>query len=142
MDGVRGRDWNRVVTDANRGWYKDNNNGAIFWLFKRIIDGDVEGLQQKIYDRWMALKDNELAPAKFNALVDYYAEKQITSGARDREIARWREEETKDAATGTNGWIHYSGNYGDVEWEARYMKTWYNDRMKKLDKLMATFNGK
>ncbi|MBO7331141.1 MAG: CotH kinase family protein, partial [Alistipes sp.] len=142
LDGVLGRDWNRVVTDANRGWYQDNNGGAIFWLFKRIIDGDVEGLQQKIYDRWMALKDNELAPAKFNALVDYYAEKQITSGARDREIARWREEETKDAATGTNGWIHYSGNYGDVEWEARYMKTWYNDRMKKLDKLMATFNGK
>ena len=142
LDGVLGRDWNRVVTDANRGWYKDNNNGAIFWLFKRIIDGDVEGLQQKIYDRWMALKDNELAPAKFNALVDYYAEKQITSGARDREIARWREEETKDAATGTNGWIHYSGNYGDVEWEVKYMKSWYNDRMKKLDKLMATFNGK
>ena len=142
LDGVLGRDWNRVVTDANRGWYKDNNNGSIFWLFKRIIDGDVEGLQQKIYDRWMALKDNELAPAKFNALVDYYAEKQITSGARDREIARWREEETKDAATGTNGWIHYSGNYGDVEWEVKYMKSWYNDRMKKLDKLMATFNSK
>ena len=142
LDGVLGRDWNRVVTDANRGWYKDNNNGSIFWLFKRIIDGDVEGLQQKIYDRWMALKDNELAPAKFNALVDYYAEKQITSGARDREIARWREAETKDAATGTNGWIHYSGNYGDVEWEVKYMKSWYNDRMKKLDKLMATFNSK
>ena len=146
LDGVLGRDWNRVTTSATVGWYYGNNptpSGTnYFKLFKRIIDGDVEGLQQKIYDRWMALKDNELAPAKFNALVDYYAEKQITSGARDREIARWREEETKDAATGTNGWIHYSGNYGDVEWEVKYMKSWYNDRMKKLDKLMATFNGK
>jgi hypothetical protein len=146
LDGVLGRDWNRVTTSATVGWYYGNNptpSGTnYFKLFKRIIDGDVEGLQQKIYDRWMALKDNELAPAKFNALVDYYAEKQITSGARDREIARWREEETKDAATGTNGWIHYSGNYGDVEWEVKYMKSWYNDRMKKLDKLMATFNSK
>ena len=146
LDGVLGRDWNRVTTSATVGWYYGNNptpSGTnYFKLFKRIIDGDVEGLQQKIYDRWMALKDNELAPAKFNALVDYYAEKQITSGARDREIARWREAETKDAATGTDGWIHYSGNYGDVEWEVKYMKSWYNDRMKKLDKLMATFNGK
>ena len=146
LDGVLGRDWNRVIVDANNGWYYSNNNNPsgnnYFKLFKRIIDGDVEGLQQKIYDRWVALKDNELAPAKFNALVDYYAEQQITSGARDREVARWREAETKDAATGTNGWIHYSGNYGDVEWEVKYMKSWYNDRMKKLDKLMATFNGK
>ncbi|MBQ5715008.1 MAG: CotH kinase family protein, partial [Alistipes sp.] len=136
LDGVLGRDWNRVTTSATVGWYYGNNptpSGTnYFKLFKRIIDGDVEGLQQKIYDRWMELKDKQLAPAEFNKLVDYYAEKQITSGARDREIARWREEETKDAATGTNGWIHYSGNYGDVEWEARYMKTWYNDRMKKL----------
>ena len=146
LDGVLGRDWNRVSTSATVGWYYGNNptpSGTnYFKLFKRIIDGDVEGLQQKIYDRWVALKDNELAPAKFNALVDYYAEQQITSGARDREIARWREAETKDAATGTDGWIHYSGNYGDVEWEVKYMKSWYNDRMKKLDKLMATFNGK
>ncbi len=146
LDGVLGRDWNRVSTSATVGWYYGNNptpSGTnYFKLFKRIIDGDVEGLQQKIYDRWVALKDNELAPAKFNALVDYYAEQQITSGARDREIARWREAETKDAATGTDGWIHYSDNYGDVEWEVKYMKSWYNDRMKKLDKLMATFNGK
>ena len=146
LDGVLGRDWNRVIVDANNGWYYSNNNNPsgnnYFKLFKRIIDGDVEGLQQKIYDRWVALKDNELAPAKFNALVDYYAEQQITSGARDREVARWREAETKDAATGTNGWIHYSGNYGDVEWEVRYMKTWYSDRMKKVDKLISTFNGK
>ena len=146
LDGVLGRDWNRVIVDANNGWYYSNNNNPsgnnYFKLFKRIIDGDVEGLQQKIYDRWVALKDNELAPAKFNALVDYYAEQQITSGARDREVARWREAETKDAATGTDGWIHYSGNYGDVEWEVRYMKTWYSDRMKKVDKLISTFNGK
>ncbi|MBQ5359029.1 MAG: CotH kinase family protein, partial [Alistipes sp.] len=146
LDGVLGRDWNRVTTSATVGWYYGNNptpSGTnYFKLFKRIIDGDVEGLQQKIYDRWMELKDKQLAPAEFNKLVDYYAEKQITSGARDREIARWREEETKDAATGTNGWIHYSGNYGDVEWEVNYMKSWYNDLMKKLDKLMATFNGK
>lgn len=145
LDGVLGRDWNRVATSATVGWYYGNNptpsGSNYFKLFKRIIDGDVEGLQQKIYDRWVELKDNELAPEKFNALVDGYAEKQISSGARDREIARWRELESADAAAGTNGWVHYSGNYGDVEWEVKYMKDWYRDRHKKLDSLMSSFNG-
>lgn len=146
LDGTLGRDWNRVIVDSNNGWYYGNSNNPsgnnYFKLFKRIIDGDVEGLQQKIYDRWKYLKDNELAPEKFNALVDYYAHQQITSGARDREVARWRELETQDAVTGTDGWVHYSGNYGDVEWEVKYMKNWYKERIAKVDKLISTFNGK
>ena len=142
LDGTLGRDWNRVVTNASRGWYYDNNSGKNFRLFQRIIDGDVEGLQQKIYDRWMELKDDELAADKFDALVDSYAEKQISSGARDREVARWRALETQDAVTGTNGWVHYGGNYGDVEGEIKYMKQWWRDRLKKVDSLMATFNSK
>ena len=146
LDGVLGRDWNRVATSATVGWYYGNNptpSGTnYFKLFKRIIDGDVEGLQQKIYNRWVELKDKQLSTAEFNKLVDYYAEKQISSGARDREIARWRELETLDAVTGTDGWVHYSGNYGDVEWEVNYMKSWYRDRHKKLNSLLETFNGK
>lgn len=142
LDGTLGRDWNRVTTYASRGWYYDNNGGANFRLFQRIINGDVEGLQQKIYDRWQEIKNNQLAPEKFDELVDSYAEKQISSGARDREIARWRELETKDAITGTNGWVHYTGNYGDVEYEVRMMKQWWRDRHKKVDSLMESFNSK
>lgn len=145
LDGTLGRDWNRVTTSASAGWYYGNSanpGSSHFKLFKRIIDGDVEGLQQKIYDRWMELKDNQLAPENFEALVDSYANKQISSGARDREVARWRKLETQDAINGTNGWVHYSGNYGDVEGEVKYMKQWYRDRMKKLDSLISTFNGK
>ena len=146
LDGTLGRDWNRVKVSANSGWYYGNsaNPGGTnyFKLFKRIIDGDVDGLQQKIYNRWMALKDNELSPAKFNELVDYYAEQQIASGARDREIARWRALETADATTGTNGWVHYSGNYGNVEEEVTYMKQWYKDRVTKLNSLLQSFNKK
>ena len=145
LDGTLGRDWNRVITSASAGWYYGNSanpGSSHFKLFKRIIDGDVEGLQQKIYNRWMELKDNQLAADKFDALVDSYAHKQISSGARDREIARWRELESLDAATGTNGWVHYSGNYGDIEWEIKYMKQWWRDRLKKVDSLISTFNGK
>ena len=146
LDGTLGRDWNRVLVSANNGWYYGNSNNPggtnYFKLFKRIIDGDVEGLQQKIYDRWMELKDNELSPAKFNELVDYYAEQQIASGARDREIARWRALESADAAAGTNGWVHYSGNYGNVEEEVTYMKQWYSTRVTKLNSLLQSFNKK
>ena len=56
--------------------------------------------------------------------------------------SRFRELETLDAVTGTDGWVHYSGNYGDVEWEVNYMKSWYRDRHKKLNSLLETFNGK
>ena len=146
LDGTLGRDWNRVVTYSNNGWYYGNSNSPSgnnhFKLFKRIIDGHVEGLQQKIYDRWVELKNNQLAPAEFNKLVDYYSELQIASGARDREVARWKEEETKDAAQGTNGWVHYSGNYGNIEWERDYMKKWYAERINHLDKLLQAFNKK
>ena len=158
LDGTLGRNWERSKVNyknegrdnsgkvVNPGWYygsssrPDGNN--YFKLFKRIMDGDVEGLQQKIYNRWVELRDNQLKPENFDALVDYYGELQISSGARDREVARWRAEETRDAAMGTNGWIHYSGNYGDVEGEMAYMKKWYRDRMNHLDKLLSTYNGK
>ena len=88
------------------------------------------------------LKNNQLKPENFDALVDYYSELQIASGARDREVARWKEEETKDAAQGTNGWVHYSGNYGNIEWERDYMKKWYAERIAHLDKLLQAFNKK
>ena len=146
LDGSLGRDWNRVKTSSSNGWFYGNSNNPggnnYFKLFKRIMDGDVEGLQQKIYDRWVELKNNQLAPAEFNKLVDYYSELQIVSGARDREVARWRAEETKDAITGTNGWVHYSGNYGDVEGERDYMKQWYKERVERLDQMLSTYNSK
>lgn len=146
LDGTLGRDWNRVYTSASNGWFWGSSNNPsgnnYFKLFKRIMDGDVEGLQQKIYNRWVELKDNQLKPENFDALVDYYSELQIASGARDREVRRWRDEETYDAAHGTNGWIHYSGNYGNVESEVQYMKKWYRDRMTKLDQMISTYNGK
>ena len=146
LDGTLGRDWNRVYTSASNGWFWGSSNNPegnnYFKLFKRIMDGDVEGLQQKIYNRWVELKDNQLKPENFDALVDYYSELQIASGARDREVRRWREEETKDASQGTDGWVHYSGNYGNVESEVQYMKKWYRDRMTKLDQMISTYNGK
>ena len=146
LDGSLGRDWNRVKTSSSNGWFYGSSNypegSKYFKLFKRIMDGDVEGLKQKIYNRWIELRDNQLAPAEFNKLVDYYSELQIVSGARDREVARWRAEETYDAATGTDGWIHYSGNYGDVEGERDYMKKWYKERVERLDQMLSTYNGK
>ena len=147
LDGTLGRNWERSkVSATNSSWFWGSSNNPsgnnYFKLFKRIMDGDVEGLQQKIYNRWVELRDNQLKPENFDALVDYYGELQISSGARDREVARWRAEETRDAAMGTNGWIHYSGNYGDVEGEMAYMKKWYRDRMKKLDQMLSTYNGK
>ena len=146
LDGTLGRDWNRVLVPSNNGWFYGSSNtpnvygNQYFKLFKRIIDGNVEGLQQKIYNRWIELKDKQLAPAEFNKLVDYYGELQIASGARDREVKRWKQAETQDAITGTNGWIHYTGNYGDVEGEMNYMKRWYSERIVKLEQLLSTFN--
>lgn len=135
LDGTWGRNWCREKEDANQGWVLGN-----FRILHRIVNGDVEGLHQKIYDRWQELKSNQLQPEKFDAMVDYYAELQIATGARDREVARWRAEETLDAITGTNGWVHYTGNYGDVEGEIAYMKSWYRNRVRKLDTLFAGFN--
>ncbi|MBQ1252838.1 MAG: hypothetical protein IIY05_00630 [Alistipes sp.] len=60
--------------------------------------------------------------------------------AKNSSISAHNEHVALDAITGTNGWVHYTGNYGDVEGEIAYMKSWYRNRVRKLDTLFAGFN--
>ena len=59
---------------------------------------------------------------------------QIASGARDREVARWRDLDISEQPK----WNYESVYYNDVNAEVSYMKDWWQKRHTKLNSLINT----
>ena len=133
LDGTLGRTWNRFNEDPNQGWVRGS-----FRIYQRIIDENPANIHQKIYDRWLELKDGALAPENFNQVVDYYAKQMIDSGARDREVKRWQSLDRADQPR----WGYASVYYGDLEGETKYMKEWWAKRLTKVNSLINTLQHK
>ena len=133
LDGTLGRTWHRYEENPEQGWLVKS-----FRIYKRIIDENPANIHQKIYDRWLELKDGALAPENFNQVVDYYAKQMIDSGARDREVNRWM---SLDMADRPN-WGYENVYYNDVEGEIAYMKDWWAKRLVKMDQLVNKLQHK
>ena len=137
LDGTLGRNWDRHKEDPNQSWvlgHGSNSSGTRFRLHERIIDENPAGIHQMIYDRWQEIKDVALAPSNFAKKVEAYAELQIASGARDREVARWKALDISEQPK----WHYESVYYDNVNAEIDYMKDWWQKRHKKLDSLINT----
>ncbi|MBQ5860765.1 MAG: CotH kinase family protein, partial [Alistipes sp.] len=91
LDGTLGRTWNRFTENPSQGWVSSG-----FRIYERIISENPANIHQKIYDRWLEIKDAALAPENFNQKVDYYVKQQVASGARDREVSRWQSIDMND----------------------------------------------
>lgn len=133
LDGTLGRTWHRYEEKPEQGWLVKS-----FRIYRRIIDENPANIHQKIYDRWLELKDGALAPENFNQVVDYYAKQMIDSGARDREVKRWQSLDIADQPR----WNYASVYYGDLEGETKYMKEWWAKRLTKVNSLINTLQHK
>ena len=148
LDGSLGRNWDRheetpeqAYSSYLSGWvigHGNNGSGTRFYFHERIIKENPAGIHQKIYDRWNEIKNGALAPSNFNSIVEGYAELQKASGARDREVARWK---ALDMADQSN-WGYESVYYGNIDSEITYMKNWYSKRHAVLDKLISSLEHK
>lgn len=133
LDGTLGRTWNRFEENPNQGWVSGS-----FRIYQRIIDENPANIHQKIYDRWNELKDGPLAPANFNQIVDGYVKIMVESGARDREVARWKALDQKDRPS----WGYADVYFNNIEQEAVYMKNWWAKRHEKLNSLINSLKHK
>ena len=133
LDGTLGRTWNRFKEDPNQGWVKSG-----FRIYERIINENPAGIHQKIYDRWNELKNGALAPSNFNKIVDGYAELMIASGARDREVKRWKSLDMNDR----ENWWYENVYFDNVDQEVAYMKDWWQKRLTKLNSLINELEHK
>ena len=133
LDGTLGRTWNRFTENPEQGWVSGG-----FRIYERIINENPANIHQKIYDRWNEIKDGPLAPSNFAQKLDAYAKIQKASGARDREVARWQLLDKNDRPK----WGYADVYYGNVDSEIAYMKSWWEKRHAKLDKLINTLEHK
>ncbi len=133
LDGTLGRQWHRYTEDPNQGWVASG-----FRIYERIINENPAGIHQKIYDRWQEIKDGALAPSNFNEIVENYANIQIKSGARNREVERWKSRDMNDRPN----WGYDNVYYDDLESEIAYMKDWWQKRHTKLNSLINTLQHK
>ena len=133
LDGTLGRTWNRFKEDPNQGWVKSG-----FRIYERIINENPANIHQKIYDRWNEIKDGALAPSNFNKIVDGYAELMIASGARDREVKRWKSLDMNDR----ENWWYENVYFDNVDQEVAYMKDWWQKRLAKLNSLINELEHK
>ena len=148
LDGTLGRNWDRhketPEQDYNSylsGWvvgHGNNGSGTRFYFHERIIKENPANIHQKIYDRWNEIKDGALAPSNFNQIVDGYAELMIASGARDREVQRWKALDMQDQP----GWGYENVYFDNVDQEAAYMKDWWQKRHAKLNSLINELEHK
>ncbi len=143
LDGTLGRNWDRHKEDPNQNWkylsgwvvgHGSNDGSITFRLHERIIKENPANIHQKIYDRWQEIKDGALSPSNFAKKTEAYAELQIASGARDREVARWRNLDISEQPK----WNYESVYYNDVNAEVSYMKDWWQKRHTKLNSLINT----
>ncbi len=133
LDGTLGRQWHRYTEDPNQGWVSSG-----FRIYERILNENPAGIHQKIYDRWQEIKDGALAPSNFNEIVENYADIQIKSGARNREVERWKSRDMNDRPN----WGYDNVYYDDLESEITYMKDWWQKRHTKLNSLINTLQHK
>lgn len=133
LDGTLGRQWHRYTEDPNQGWVASG-----FRIYERIINENPAGIHQKIYDRWQEIKDGALAPSNFNEIVENYANIQIKSGARNREVERWKSRDMNDRPN----WGYDNVYYDDLESEIAYMKDWWQKRHTKLNSLINSLQHK
>ena len=133
LDGTLGRQWHRYTEDPNQGWVASG-----FRIYERILNENPAGIHQKIYDRWQEIKDGALAPSNFNEIVENYANIQIKSGARNREVERWKSRDMNDRPN----WGYDNVYYDDLESEIAYMKDWWQKRHTKLNSLINTLQHK
>ena len=135
LDGSLGRNWDRHKEDPNQSWvlgHGSNSSNTRFYLHERIINENPANIHQKIYDRWQEIKDGALAPSNFAQKVDAYAELQDASGARAREVARWKSIDMSEQPK----WNYESVYYDNVKSEVSYMKEWWQKRHNKLNSLI------
>lgn len=133
LDGTLGRQWHRYTEDPNQGWVASG-----FRIYERILNENPAGIHQKIYDRWQEIKDGALAPSNFNEIVENYANIQIKSGARNREVERWKSRDMNDRPN----WGYDNVYYDDLESEIAYMKDWWQKRHTKLNSLINSLQHK
>ena len=133
LDGTLGRTWNRFEENPNQGWVSGS-----FRIYQRIIDENPANIHQKIYDRWNEIKDGALAPSNFNQIVEKYAELMISSGARDREVKRWKNKDKNDRPN----WGYADVYYDNVDQEIAYMQDWWQKRHTKLNSLINSLQHK
>ena len=133
LDGTLGRTWHRFTENPEQGWVRGS-----FRIYERIIDENPANIHQKIYDRWNELKDGALASDNFNQVVDYYTQQMVKSGARDREVNRWKVLDQKDRPR----WGYNDVYFDNVEQEAAYMKNWWAKRLVKMDQLVNSLQHK
>ena len=133
LDGTLGRQWHRYTEDPNQGWVASG-----FRIYERIINENPANIHQKIYDRWNEIKDTTLAPSNFNKIVDNYVHIQDASGARAREVARWKSIDMMDQPNWGYDYVFY--DYLDIE--ANYMKDWWQKRHTKLNSLINSLQHK
>ena len=144
LDGSLGRNWDRheetpeqAYSSYMKGWvigHGNNGGGTRFYFHERIISENPANIHQKIYDRWQEVKNGALAPSNFNKIVEDYAELQKASGARDREVARWKTIDQNEQSK----WGYEAVYYGNIDSEITYMKNWYSKRHAVLDGLINT----
>ncbi len=133
LDGTLGRTWNRYEENPDQGWVSSG-----FRIYERIISENPANIHQKIYDRWQEIKDGALAPANFNKIVDEYAKIQISSGARYREVERWKATDMNDQPN----WGYNYVFYDNLEHEVTYMKDWWQKRHTKVNSLINSLQHK
>ena len=141
LDGSLGRNWDRHKEDPNQPWrylsgwvvgHGNNDSGTTFYLHERIIKENPANIHQKIYDRWQEIKDGALSPANFAKKIEAYAELQYASGARAREVARWKSIDVSEQPK----WNYEAVYYDNLNGEIAYMEDWWQKRHKKLDSLI------
>lgn len=133
LDGTLGRQWHRYTENPNQGWVSSG-----FRIYERIIDENPANIHQKIYDRWNEIKDTALAPSHFNEIVDNYVHIQDASGARAREVARWKALDINDQPR----WGYDRVYYDNLQEEGIYMKDWWQKRHTKLNSLINSLQHK
>ena len=141
LDGSLGRNWDRHKEDPNQSWrylsgwvvgHGNNDSGTTFNLHERIIKENPANIHQKIYDRWQEIKDGALSTANFAKKIEAYAELQYASGARAREVARWKSIDVSEQPK----WNYEAVYYDNLNGEIAYMEDWWQKRHKKLDSLI------
>ena len=128
LDGTLGRTWDAIKLDPEKGLGFDNGltlrndaNSKYFRPFERIMDENPNNIKQRIYERFMEVKDKALSPDNMAKKVDYYKRQLLESGALERDRQKW-----------SGKWMY---GYADPNEEAEFMKSWYKARLEYLERM-------
>lgn len=129
LDGTLGRTWDAIKLNPEKGHGFDDGlvlrpdaNSKYFRPFERIMKENPKNIKQRIYDRFMEVKDKTLSPENMAKKVDYYKRQLVESGALERDRQKW-----------SGKWMY---GYADPNEEAEFMKSWYKVRLEYLEKML------